>query len=208
MRTHPVAGRLVIGFLIALVVVAGGAPTPATAQRESGFDTLDALPPLTHPIVGTWLATMGNQTGHATFTADGTVTMSLAPIHYDDPGMVHTSPAIGTWEPMGDTGATFTVVQRIWPERGDVALGTATITGYVVLDDVSDTLLDDGRLTTIILRDEAGGIVSVRTADTSAPFLTATRRPATEIEAATSNKSLPMPQSSASHRPSGCATAP
>ncbi len=174
---------MVTRCLITLLVVINCAPTLATAQEESEQDSA-VVPPSPHPILGLWLVTMAGQTGQVTFTADGSATVSLAPIQYGAPGKVQTGPAIGTWEAMGETGATFTVVQRFWSERGGVVLGSATTTGYVVLNGAADTLLDDGTLTTIILRDAKGRIISVRAADANAPFLTATRPTASESEAA------------------------
>lgn len=177
------------GLLIALLMTVCVTPTLALAQSERKSASGQMLP-VTHPVVGSWRATVGLQSGRITFADDGTVHMSLAPLQYDDPGMVNSGPASGTWEAIGETGAMFTVVQQFWTKRGERLLGTATITGFVAIDCSGDRLIDDGALTTIILRDAEGHIGSVRAATATTPYLSATR----VVDDAPTTLTAPMPQ--------------
>jgi hypothetical protein len=207
MRTHLHRVRWLTCLLLALLVVANAVPTLVTARQESQGDRANVLPPTAHPIIGSWLATMGGQTGRMTFGADGSVKANLAPLQYSAPGAFQASPAIGAWEEIGETGATLTVVQRFWDERSGASVGTATITGYVAIDPAGTTLTDDGTLTTITLRNAEGSIVSVEAADANAPFLTATRLAVGENRAHPGgNDILPEKPTTAPQGLSGCAT--
>ncbi len=75
-----------------------------------------------HPLVGTWLAISPPGAVVATFAADGFAELGWA-ISYVDPafpvlGVVFNTPGLGTWEPLDEQKAHFTVVSVLSDAKG------------------------------------------------------------------------------------------
>jgi len=131
----------------------GGAARQATSSAALGLGHLDRAAaqdatPITagHPLVGTWLI------------------MS--------PAGVNVATFMGTWEPLDERKAHFTVVAVLSDAKGTY-LGTATLQGYPLVGADGQTFTDmepEGRIT---VRDAANGVVSDQ--GTFAAGVTATR---------------------------------
>src|SRR5215212_11931667 len=125
----------------------------------------DATPtPLaTHPLAGTWLAMTGDGLSPSIFAPDGSVVLEWA-VSYVDPtfpdlDVVFNTPGIGTWEPLDERRAHFTVVAILSDAKGTY-LGTATLQGYPLVDPEGQTFTDNEPEGRITVRDAANAVVS------------------------------------------------
>jgi hypothetical protein len=135
-----------------------------------------------HPLVGSWSETTGDGVVPAIFNADGTVTMRFPDVTLGNHGNAFVSGGIGTWEPVGQQGAAYTVVRLVSHANG-IDMGTITIQGYLKVSMDGTTFTDDGRLTIVTTRNAKGVISSVTGGIAGAPLITATRVEAGAFEA-------------------------
>lgn len=115
---------------------------------------------------------MGTVPAH--FGADGSLVMRFPDVELSRQGTSFISGGFGTWEPVGDQAAVYTVVRAVSHANG-VDLGTMTIQGYLTLSPDGLSFTDDGRLTTVTRRDARGTILSVTGANETAPAAVASR---------------------------------
>ena len=125
----------------------------------------DATPtPLsTHPLAGTWLAMTRGGLSPSIFAPDGSVVLEWA-VSYVDPAfpdldVVFNTPGIGTWEPLDERKAHFTVVAVLSDAKGTY-LGTATLQGYPLVGAEGQTFTDNEPEGRITVRDAANAVVS------------------------------------------------
>jgi hypothetical protein len=125
----------------------------------------DATPtPLaTHPLAGTWLAMTVGGLSPSIFAPDGSVVLEWA-VSYVDPAfpdldVVFNTPGIGTWEPLDERKAHFTVVAVLSDAKGTY-LGTATVEGHPLVRPDGQTFNDLEPETRVTLRDAANQILS------------------------------------------------
>lgn len=164
---------VVATLLLALAVsaVSGATNTVARSLRlPAGSVTATAG----HPLVGDWLQTTAAGPVHITFGADGSVIMRFPDIALSRQGTSFVSGGTGTWEPVGERGAAYTVVRLVSHSNG-IDLGTITIRGYLVVSEAGSDYTEDAQLTTVTTRDAVGAIVSVAGAADDALATTATR---------------------------------
>jgi hypothetical protein len=138
----------------------------------------DATPtPLaTHPLAGTWLAMTVGGLSPSIFAPDGSVVLEWA-VSYVDPAfpdldVVFNTPGIGTWEPLDERNAHFTVVAVLSDAKGTY-LGTATVEGHPLVSPDGQTFNDLEPETRVTLRDAANQILSDQSG--IVPGVTATR---------------------------------
>jgi hypothetical protein len=151
--------RLALALSLALVMLLGLVAT--VGSRTSAQEATPAAAAIsTHPIVGTWLATLTGTGGTwaETFAADDSVIIAFPPTENGDPiagadGVTYLSPAVGVWEPTGPHSVAFTVVQTLSDATG-ASLGTVTIAGHLKLSADGQTFVDDWKPgTTLTYRD-------------------------------------------------------
>jgi hypothetical protein len=125
----------------------------------------DATPtPLaTHPLAGTWLAMTVGGLSPSIFAPDGSVVLEWA-VSYVDPAfpdldVVFNTPGIGTWEPLDERKAHFTVVAVLSDAKGTY-LGTATVEGHPLVSPDGQTFNDLEPETRVTLRDAANQTLS------------------------------------------------
>jgi hypothetical protein len=95
-----------------------------------------------HPVVGSWRVAVDvghvhGPTNLATLSADGTVLVAFPSPTPAAPGAGHQleywTPAVGSWQPSGDRGATM-VFEALGVDEHGAAIGTHTITATVDAD--------------------------------------------------------------------------
>jgi hypothetical protein len=145
----------------------GGVGAAAAALGLGHLDRAAAqnATPITagHPLVGTWLIMSPPGATVATFAADGSAELGWA-ISYVDPAfpdrdVVFNTPGMGTWEPIDEHKAHFTVVGVLSDAKGTY-LGTATLQGYPLVGAEGQTFTDNEPEGRITVRDAANAVVS------------------------------------------------
>jgi hypothetical protein len=127
-----------------------------------------------HPVVGSWSEVTEAGVIPVDFYADGTVTMRFPDVILGNQGNSFISGGTGTWQPVGQQAAVYTVVRMVSHANG-IDLGTITIQGYLKVSMDGTTFTDDGLLTIVTTRDARGAINSVTGTNSSAPPSIATR---------------------------------
>src|SRR5215208_4363132 len=146
----------------------GGVGAAAAALGLGHLDRAtaqDATPtPLaTHPLAGTWLAMTRGGLSPSIFAPDGSVVLEWA-VSYVEPALpdlavVFETPGTGTWEPLDERKAHFTVVAVLSDAKGTY-LGTTTVEGHPLVSPDGQTFSDLGPETGVTLRDAANRFLS------------------------------------------------
>ena len=156
----------------------------ATMGKSTGADDAAPLASVmsTHPIVGTWLATLTGtgRTWSETFAAEGSVSICFPATETGDPvagadGVTYLSPAVGVWEPTDPHSVAFTVVRALSDSTG-ATLGAVTIDGHLKLSEDGQTFVDDWTPgTTLTYRDTNQNVVDSFAVTPATPPLRAVR---------------------------------
>jgi hypothetical protein len=133
-----------------------GLALAASTRQVSAQDAASEM--ANHPIVGAWLPITPGGPSPALFFPDGTFLITPQVAQAGPNGVTFVTSNPGVWEPVGERGAHFTVVQ-IHSDATGTFTGTVTIDGYPVVSEDGTTLLDDQSQGTITIRDVTGAIV-------------------------------------------------
>jgi hypothetical protein len=149
--------RHLVSLFVVLAVVLLGPLTIARAQEATPIALSG------HPLAGTWLAMTAGGLSPSIFAPDGSVVLEWA-VSYVDPSfpdldVVFNTPGIGTWEPLDERKAHFTVVAVLSDAKGTY-LGTATVEGHPLVSPDGQTFSDLEPETRVTLRDAANQILS------------------------------------------------
>ena len=150
----------ILGFVILMVGAIGAAGTMALEAGAGAQADVSA-------VVGSWQFMGAGAPGTppedpmlATFSPDGTVTLSARAVRPALPGMpfafMHFSTGHGSWEAGQDGATSFTVVHLRSDETG-VFRGTVTFSGTLTVESDGQTVAGNGTYT---VRDPGGAIQS------------------------------------------------
>lgn len=147
----------------ALTGIGAGGLALALAVRGSDASAQEAAPVdlSAHPLAGTWLVTTtgGPRPNMAVWHPDGSFITGWE-TSYVDPalGVVFESPAVGTWEPMGERQIHFTAVFVITDADGTY-LRSVTFEGHPMASEDGQTFRDDTPQR-VIVRDAGNNVIS------------------------------------------------
>jgi hypothetical protein len=158
--TSSVSRRLALGGVGAAAAALGLGHLERAAAQDA-----TPTPWATHPLTGTWLAMTRGGLSPSIFVPDGSVVLEWAVSSVDpafpDLDVVVTTPGIGTWEPLDERTAHFTVVAVLSDAKGTY-LGTRTVEGHPVVSPDGQTFSDPEPETRVTLRDAANQILADR----------------------------------------------
>ena len=128
-----------------------------------------------HPLTGMWLATLPGGVAPSFFGADGTVLLAWPICEQAADGKVtYSTPAVGTWESVGERSGYFNVVQALSDDTG-AFVGTRSLHGYPVVREDGRAFLDDGRKMRVYVRDGSNTLVEIRGEDGNSPEISGVR---------------------------------
>ena len=115
-----------------------------------------------HPLTGTWLMTVPGGVAPAVFAADGAVMLAWPACEQNAAGqIIHSTPALGTWESSGGRVGYVNVVQ-VLTDSGGAFVGTRSRLWYPEVSEDGQSFLGDGATMRVYLRDSTNAVVSMR----------------------------------------------